>query len=180
MNIGKIFEDELAKSVPEYALMHRLPDPAQSFGGGSANTRFSSKNPFDFLLWDSKRHVLYALEAKTVAKKSISFERAKEDSGEIHLYQIAGLSAWDKYDGITCGLIIEFRELEKTIFLDINDMKMVMDVVPKKSFTIDDLDKNGISYFVIPQKKKRTRYTYDLDALFSRNDPVEDKESENL
>lgn len=178
MNVGKIFEEQLNKSVPDYALIYRLSDPAQSFGGG--NTRFSAKNPFDFLIWDSKRHILYAVEAKTVAKKTISFERVKEDKGDIHLHQIEGLSAWKKYDGITCGLIIEFRELEKTIFLEINDMKTAMDVISKKSFTIEDLDKNGISYFVIPQKKKRTRYTYDLDALFSRYDPVEDKESEKL
>lgn len=177
MNIGKIFEEQLGKSVPDYALIYRLADPAQSFGGGK--TRFSAKNPFDFLLWDSKRHVLYALEAKTVSKKSISFERTKEDNGNIHLHQIEGLSAWNRFDGIVCGLVIEFREIEKTIFLDINEMNKVMTGISKKSFSIDDLDKNGISYFVIPQTKKRTRYTYDLDALFSRNDPVEDKESES-
>ena len=88
--------------------------------------RFSAKNPFDFLLWDSKRHILYALEAKTVSGKSISFERDKEDKGVIHIHQINGLNSWNKYDGITCGLLIEFRELEKTIFLDIEDMNQVM------------------------------------------------------
>ncbi len=168
--IGKIFEFQLSKSLPDYALLYRLSDPAQSFGGG--NLRFSAKNPFDFLLWDSKRHILYALEAKTVSGKSITFERDKEDKGEIHIHQINGLNSWNKYDGITCGLLIEFRELEKTIFLDIEDMNKVMILLTKKSFTIKDLEEYKIPFFTIPQTKKRTRYTYDLDCFLSRNNLI--------
>lgn len=168
--IGKIFEAQLSRSVPDYALLYRLSDPAQSFGGG--NLRFSAKNPFDFLLWDSKRHILYALEAKTVAGKSISFERSKDDSGVIHIHQINGLNSWNKYDGITCGFLIEFRELETTIFLEIDSMNRVMSLLQKKSFTIKDLKENNIPFFVIPQKKKRTRYTYDLDNFLSRDNLI--------
>lgn len=46
-NVGKIFEEQWKKSTPDYALLYRLPDAAQSFGG-SNKLRFSSKNPFDF------------------------------------------------------------------------------------------------------------------------------------
>ena len=67
-NIGKVFEEQLKKSIPSYALLYRVPDSAQSFSGG--NLRFSRKNPFDFLLWDSLKHKLYALEVKTVKGKS--------------------------------------------------------------------------------------------------------------
>lgn len=134
--------------------------------------RFSAKNPFDFLLWDSKRHILYALEAKTVAGKSISFERSKDDSGVIHIHQINGLNSWNKYDGIICGFLIEFRELETTIFLEIDSMNRVMTLLPKKSFTIKDLEENNIPFFVIPQRKKRTRYTYDLDNFLSRDNLI--------
>ena len=81
-NIGKRFEDDFRKSVPSYALLYRIPDSAQSFGG-SSNLRFSRKNPFDYLMWDSKKHILYALELKTVAGKSISFERCREENKEI-------------------------------------------------------------------------------------------------
>lgn len=130
--------------------------------------RFSAKNPFDFLLWDSKLHILYALEAKTVAGKSISFERSKDESGVIHIHQINGLNSWNKYDGITCGFLIEFREIETTIFLEIDSMNQVMALLSKKSFTIKDLEENNIPFFVIPQKKKRTRYTYDLDYFLSK------------
>lgn len=165
-NVGKVLEAQLLKSVPDYALLYRLQDPAQSFGG-SSKLRFSSNNPFDYLMWDSKRHRLYALEAKTVKGKSISFERDKDDKGLIHLHQINGLNEWNKYDGITCGFIIEFRTLEKTIFLDIENMNKVMNAIQKKSFTLVDLEFLKIPYLIVPQKKARTRYTYDLDYLMS-------------
>lgn len=164
-NIGKIFEAQISKSVPPYALLYRLPDSAQSFGGG--NLRFSRKNPFDYILWDSKKHKLYALELKTVSGKSISFERTKEENGEIHYHQIAGLNDWNKFDGITCGFMIEFRAAEKTIYLDISEFNKLISVVQKKSFNLDDLDLNNIKYIVIGQKKARTRYTYSIDEFLS-------------
>lgn len=167
--IGKIFEQQLSCSVPEYVLWYRLHDPAQAFGGGD-KSRFSLKNPFDILMWDSHRRILYAIEAKTASGESISFERIKTDKGMIHLHQIEGLNKWNAYPGVVCGLFIEFRKLEKTIFLDIESMNKIMDAIPKKSFSIKDLDKNNIPYFVIPQSKKRTRHTYDLDCFLSRND----------
>lgn len=165
-NIGKVFEDSLKHSVPSYALLYRLPDSAQAFDKNSG-LRFSKKNPFDFLLWDSKRHILYALEAKTVSGKSISFERAKSDYGGIHLHQIKGLSEWSKYDGIIAGFIIEFRGLNKTVFIDIDSFKKLTDIVTKKSINYDDIISNDISYQVISQQKKRTRYTYNLGNFLS-------------
>lgn len=167
MNPGKIFETQWNKSIPDYALLYRLPDSAQSFGR-SDKLRFSSKNPFDFLLWDSKKHILYALELKTVSGKSISFERIKEDSGDIHYHQIVGLNNWNKYDGIVCGFIIEFREIEKTMFIDIVDFNKLIDIIPKKSFNFNDLDKYEIQYTIIKQKKARTKYTYDVNGFLSK------------
>lgn len=166
-NVGKIFEQSFWKATPNYALLFRVPDPAGAFSGSGSNLRFSRRNPFDFIVWDSKRHVLYALELKTVSGKSISFERCKEEKGEIHYFQIDGLNEWNRYDGIRCGFIIEFRELEKTIFVHISDFNILMNSIHKKSFTINDLDSIGIPYILIPQIKKRTRYTYDIDLFLS-------------
>lgn len=166
-NIGKVFEEHIKKSVPDYALLYRLPDAAQSFGGSNI-LRFSRKNPFDFLLWDSKRHILYALEMKTVNGKSISFERSKDDNKEIHYHQIHGLNEWNKYDGIICGFIIEFRQIETTMFIDIDSFNSLIDKVDKKSFNVDDIANSGLPYFIIPQKKQRTRYVYDIDSLLSQ------------
>ena len=163
---GKNFEMQFAKSAPKYALVYRVPDSAQAFGY-STNLRFSRKNSFDYLIWDSIRHKLYAIELKTVAGKSISFERVKEDKGEIHWHQINGLNTWNKYDGITCGFVIEFREMELTIFIEIDDFNKLMQFVGKKSFTIKDLDDYDIPYFVIPQWKPKVNYRYDVDKLLS-------------
>lgn len=164
MNIGKTFEEQVKKSVPAYALFYRLPDSAQSFGSNK-KLRFSRKNPFDYLMWDSKRHKLYALELKTKQGKSISFEREKEDKGDIHYHQIQGLNKWDKYDGITCGFLIEFRELEFTFFLYIDSFNKLTANLDKKSFSYNDLVNSGLDYVVIPQIKKRTRYQYDIESL---------------
>ena len=79
-NIGKIFEAQIAKSMPDYVLLYRLPDSAQSFGN-CKNLRFSNKSPFDFLLWNSREHVLYALELKTVKGKSISLCSNNKSTG---------------------------------------------------------------------------------------------------
>ncbi len=166
-NVGKQFEAQIKASTPEYALLYRLPDSAQSFGG-SNKLRFSNKPPFDFLLWDSLRHKLYALETKTVQGKSISFERSKDEHAEIHYHQICGLNNWNKYDGVTCGFIIEFRALEKTVFIEIEEMNKLISLTSKRSFNYNDLNELGILYVLIGQKKARTRYTYDLDE-FLRN-----------
>lgn len=167
-NIGKVFESQIQKSVPDYALMHRLPDAAQAFGGGN-KLRFSRKNPFDYILWDSKGHILYALELKTVKEKSISFERTPEDKGEIHYYQIEGLTLWSQYDGIIAGFIIEFRSIETTIFLEVSNFNRLISIISKKSFNLNDLKNNQIPYVVIPQQKARTRYIYDVDYLLQFN-----------
>ena len=142
-NTGKIFENAMKRSMPDDALLYRIPDAAQSFGG-SNKLRFSRKNPFDFIMWDSKRRRLFALEMKTVAGKSISFER-------------------NAYKGITCGFIIEFRSIKTTVFIDISDFNRLMNEISKKSFTKKDLDRLQIPYVVIPQSLIKTRYRYDVE-----------------
>ena len=132
-NTGKLFENDFKQSVPAYALLYRLPDPAQSFGG-SNKLRFSAKPPFDYLLWDSAQKILYALELKTVKDSSISFERSKDDKGKIHYSQIKNLNDWNKYDGIVAGFVIEFRQIEKTVFIEISEYNKLVSLIEKKSF----------------------------------------------
>lgn len=179
-NEGKRFEEDFKKSVPEYALLHRLPDPPQSFGNGekSNKLRFSRKNPFDYILWDSKRKRLYAFELKSVNQKSISFERDKKEHGEIHIHQIDGLKTWNSYDGVVGGFVIEFRQIETTIFIGIETFCKLSELITKKSFNIDDLNHYALPYLVIPQEKKRTRYLYDVDYLL--NSVLEEENAERI
>jgi len=162
VNVGKKFELAWKESTPKDILIYRLPDAAQSFGGGSS-LRFSRKSPFDFLMYNGK--YLFALELKSVQGKSISFERTKEDDGEIHYHQIVGLNEWSKYSGTICGFIIEFRELERTIFLPIEKFNELVQNTTKKSLNIKDLEEHVIE---IKQRKLRTRYRYDVDGFVAQ------------
>ena len=173
LNVGKIFEDDFVKSLPDYVKSHRLRDSAQAFGG-SDTLRFSAKNPFDYILWDSRKHVLYALELKTVTGKSISFERSEKDKKRvIHYHQIKGLNDWNKYSGIICGFIIEFRDIPKTIFLDIDTFNALVKAINKSSFTIKDIVDCNLPYFVIPQEITRTRYKYYTECLLNNKQLVD-------
>ena len=64
-NVGKVFENDFKQSVPqEYCLLHRLPDPPQSFKR-SKDTKFSHKNPCDFHMFDSLSDKLREIISKT-------------------------------------------------------------------------------------------------------------------
>lgn len=155
------------KCVPDYVGVIRIPDPAQSFSHAS-NLRFTRKNPYDFILWNPRTYTFYALELKTVKEKSISFERSKEESGDIHFYQIEGLKKMSDVGNCVCGFIIEFREISKTIFLQIDDFLKLQDTIDKKSFTIADLESNNIPYIVIDQHLMITNSKYEVGDFLSK------------
>lgn len=167
MNIGKVFERNFVKCVPDYVGVIRIPDPAQSFSHAS-NLRFTRKNPYDFILWNPRTYTFYALELKTVKGKSISFERSEEESGDIHFYQIEGLKKTSDVGNCVCGFIIEFREISKTIFLQIDNFLKLQDTIDKKSFTIADLESNNIPYIVIDQHLMITNSKYEVGDFLSK------------
>jgi len=167
LNIGKVFERNFVKCVPDYVGVIRIPDPAQSFSHAS-NLRFTRKNPYDFILWNPRTYTFYALELKTVKEKSISFERSKEESGDIHFEQIEGLKKMSDVGNCVCGFIIEFREISKTIFLQIDDFLKLQDTIDKKSFTIADLESNNIPYIVIDQHLMITNSKYEVGDFLSK------------
>lgn len=166
-NVGKIFEQDFSKCVPNYAGILRIPDSAQSFNRSSF-LRFSVKNPFDYLIWNPKTLTLYALELKTVKGKSISFERSKEEHGEIHFHQIEGLRNFARVGKCVCGFVIEFRELETTVFVSIEEFLRLSETITKKSFSYKDLNDYGIEYVIIPQSLAKTHYKYGVES-FLRN-----------
>lgn len=170
MNSGKNFEIQWKHSSPGYVLVYRLPDFAQSFGARNNNLRFTIKNPFDYLMWDSKRKVLFAIELKSVKGKAISFDKEKNGTGLIRFHQIKGLNEWNNYDGIKCGFLIEFREIERTVFIDIDSFLSLISQLEKKSFSFDDLSKYNIKHFIVPQKKLKVNYRYDVESFLSSFD----------
>lgn len=167
-NVGKVFEEQFKKSVPEYCLLIRLNDPPQSFGGGSA--RFSIKNPCDYILFDAKHRILVPIELKTTKYKSMSFEdvNSKEQQSKmIHAHQIAGLTGFAKYDNVHAGFLFNFRDennsLERCYFQRIEDFNVMVKSIDKKSFNeIDLLKYNAVK---IQGTKKRVRYIWNINGF---------------
>lgn len=174
-NSGKVFEDDFKKSIPDYCLLIRLPDPPQAFTQRS-DTRFSNKNPFDFLMYDSNSRLLWTLELKSTKFKSISFEDVNIEEVQnkmIHKHQILGLMNCAKYDGVCSGFVYNFRDeknnVERTYFQDINDFNKMVDKIGKKSLNELDLilDGNAVK---INGVKRRVRYAWDIDGFLKSQD----------
>ena len=106
----------------------------------------------------------FCLELKTVAGKSISFERAKKDKGEIHYHQIEYLKSCLSFQNVISGLIVDFRGTDNTWFLHINQWDGLINSITKKSFNESDL----LSYshpLLISKKKLKVNYRYDVDKF---------------
>lgn len=170
-NVGKVFEECFKKSIPDYCLLIRLPDPPQSFIKRN-DTRFSHKNPFDYICFDTNSRTLYCLELKTTKFKSISFEDInsnEEENRMIHRHQIIGLANHSTYNNVCSGFLFNFRDeknnMERTYFQEINDFISMVNKINKKSFNELDLivDGNAIK---INGEKKRTRFQWNMDELF--------------
>ena len=162
-SVGKVFEENWKNSVPDNIWIYRPPDAAQSFNQNSS-LRFSRKSPCDYMMFNGE--YLFCLELKSVAGKSISFERTEKDNGTIHYHQIKYLKNCLKYRNLIPGLVIDFRGTGNTWFLHIRDWDRLVDSISKKSFNEVDL----LSYsnpFLIDKKKLKTNYRYDITAIFN-------------
>ena len=73
-NVGKIFEDSIAKSCPGNILVKKLADNASGWSGGD-KTRFASKNECDFIMHDENTGLFYGLELKCTEGPSFTFWR---------------------------------------------------------------------------------------------------------
>ena len=106
----------------------------------------------------------FCLELKSVAGKSISFERDKKDKGVIHYHQIEYLKNCSKYKNMIPGLVIDFRDTGNTWFLHINQWDKLVESITKKSFNESDL----LSYshpILISKKKLKVNYRYDVNKF---------------
>ena len=63
-SVGKQFEDNIKASCPEWLLVYRPPDAAQSFNMTS-KLRFSRHSPADFFFFNGQNGLLYVIECKT-------------------------------------------------------------------------------------------------------------------
>lgn len=172
-NVGKIFEDAIRSSIPDYCLLIRIPDPPQSFVRAST-TRFSRPNPCDYICFDSNSGTLYCFELKTTSAKSIGFENIHSNEKEdrmIHKHQTVSLLEFSKFQKVTSGFLFNFRHfegepnyIETTWFMEVNDFQKMCDSISKKSFNEIDVALYGAKR--INGTKRKTRFSWDMDEFF--------------
>src|SRR5690554_2379324 len=124
MNAGKKFETYFKKSlIKDNFYVVRIPDPPQSFNQSDKQLRFSNKNPYDLIAF--KNGKMYCLELKTTNSTSFSYQKdIKEKGKNIKIHQIKGLTEADYHDkDIIAGFVLNFRKVNRTYFLDINDFE---------------------------------------------------------
>ena len=146
--IGKIFEEEIKKSFPEDFYIERYKDDTAGFYGVS--------NPADYRLY--KYPYTFLLELKTHKGKSLPIDKIRPN-------QIQGMARAVLNRGIYGGFIINFRELEETYYITVQDMIRYINSTERKSIPVEWCRENGVK---IEQEKKRVRYSYDLRSWLER------------
>lgn len=114
------------------------------------------------MLFDGER--FYTFELKSVGTSGLSFERAKEDKGVIHKYQIDSLLKFSKYNNVVSGFLLDFRLSDTTYFLKIDEFINMANSIEKKSFNEKDLLKY-CSPITIEKKKMKVNYKYNVCKL---------------
>lgn len=161
-NIGKSFEHNFKSSCPDWLLVYKPPDAAQSFNM-SNNLRFSQRSPCDYMLFNGDTGKFYTLELKTF-EGSCSFERTKEEKGIIHFHQIESLKKFATYPNVISGLILDFRKSDKTYFLSIDEFCKMIQNISKKSFSEKDM-LTWCHPIIIQKKKLKVNYRYDVEKF---------------
>ena len=155
-NVGKDFEKDFKDSIPDNVFYYRFKDGTAAWGGTQENTRFQHQNISDCLLFNGIK--LYILELKTVKGKSFSFNNVRDN-------QLKEMLKASKFTGIVAGFVINFRDVEKTVFIEVNEFYDIMNRCGKKSFNLQDLEFHH--YADIKCKKLKVHYRYDLSALIA-------------
>ena len=156
-NEGKKFESDVKASIPNTCWFYRLRDNASSFAGGQ-NTRFTSSNICDCLIFDDNTKTLFLVECKSTKGTSIPLTMIRDN-------QIRGLKEASEHR-LVAGMLINFRnENNDTFFLLIDEYLDMMESLNKKSFNIKDLESIGATR--VECEKKRTRYKYNIAKMIS-------------
>lgn len=170
-SVGKQFEKDLSSSIPSYCFVHRLRDSAQSYNN-SKNTSFSWDNECDFFIWDSNKHLFYAIECKSTKYKSMSIQIDKDDKSSkmIKHHQIESLTKISEYDGTIAGFFLNFRDeknnMERTYFQSIIDFNRMIKEINKSS--INELDIILYHGIKISGIKKRVHYRWNIEEFLNK------------
>ena len=99
---------------------------------------------------------LYLIECKSTKGTSVPLSMIRNN-------QIEGLQEASKHN-LVAGILVNFRnENNDTFFILIDEFIDMMNSINKKSFNIKDLESIGATR--VENKKKRTRYIYNIEKL---------------
>lgn len=135
-NIGKTFEQEFKECVPPDYYLYRLKDDTSGFYGVS--------NPCDYILFRSP--YLFLVELKTHKGKSIPIAKIRPN-------QIQGMEKATHYEGVYGGFLINFRELEETYYITVQDVIQFTQTEERKSIPVEWCRDHGVK---IEQKKEKS------------------------
>lgn len=159
-NPGKKFENDFKNSVDTNEIfLHRFKDGTTGTVNGQM-IRFKNKNLCDFLLF--KDGLLVLIELKSFLGKSMPFTNIKDTVDEQQTF-IYNLRQETKRKNVKAYIILNFRELDETYAIDINNFDEFYKFTLKKSISIEEVRQLGKRLF---QQKKRTSYRYKVDELF--------------
>lgn len=152
-NLGKIFEEDFKKSVPDWCWIYRFRDGTANFAGEkNQNVRFQAHNICDFMIMANER--LYLLELKSHKGASIPFSCIRPKQ----LEEMAEIT----YPNITAFFLLNFRDIERTYAVRAGELRKFIETTDRKSVPIQWCKDQGIE---ILGEKKRTRFRYDLESL---------------
>lgn len=153
-NVGKIFEEDFIKSVPENIFSFRFRDLPFFL---TKNSKYEvNNNPADFIIF---LDYLFILELKSTNGTSYPFDNTRDN-------QVKGLEKYSHKNKTICGFVINMRKYNETYFLSIKDYIYLKNESGRKSISLKDLRLFGIR---IHQELKRTRYRYDILTFLEKS-----------
>ena len=116
-----------------------------------------NKNPSDFVVY--KKPYEYYVECKTTTQNTLNFNNIR---------QWDDLVEKSKIKGVIAGVLVWFRNQDKTIFVPIQSLVIAKENGCKSIhyMAIENGQKLGFTGVIIPGKKKRVYFDYDMDAFF--------------
>lgn len=162
-NLGKIFEENWKKSVPNNVFFYRFRDSGSSYYGGNENLRFSISNIADCLLYDFPTG-LRLIELKNHKGKSIPIScilgQKKANGKYSKEKQIKDLYEANNYTGVYSHIIVFFSDVERCFDLPIDKFVSFLHNKERESIPISYFQENGTE---IETFKLRSNYRFNIE-----------------
>ena len=160
-NPGKKFEEDFKNSIDKDSIfLHRLKDGSTTTASNGEKIRLKNKNLCDFILYKDGQLVL--VELKSFLGKSMPFTNIKNTVDEQMTF-LYNLRQEAKKPGLKAYMVLNFRDLNETYAVNIDNFDEFYKFTKKKSIDISEVRQLGKQLW---QQKNRTRFKYGIESLF--------------